>query len=92
MLGVSEKKNLISIIHRSYLYRMYAIVFSAAGCMLFGYIYFNYIQENLAQAMQNPTTALAILIPFLPGAFLAYRAEKLQTRARKIIQQNRKKR
>ena len=87
MLNKKEKQNLIILIHRSYWYRFYSIVFSIAGLAIFGYVYFNFIQQDLVAAMQNPVTALTFFVPFLPGAILAYKAERLQDRARQIIQE-----
>lgn len=89
-MGITEKKNLTTIINKSYWYRLYAIVFSAAGLALFGYFYFNFIQKDLIQALQQPTTVLTFVMPFLPGAFLAYKAEKLQKKARQIIRDEKK--
>ena len=85
ILKTEEKKYLINLVHKSYLYRFYAILFSAVGLAIFGYIYFNYIQTNLIEALQRPVTVLTFVVPFLPGAFLAFKAEKLQLKARKII-------
>ena len=89
MLSINEKKNLTLIIHRSYWYRFYAIIFSAAGLGLFGYLYFGYIQKDLYNAMQSPYTVFSFFVPFLPGAYLAYRAEKLQLKARAILNRQR---
>lgn len=87
-LGASEKKHLLTIINKSYWYRLYAIVFCAGGLMIFAYIYFNHIQKDILGALQSPVTALTLLIPFLPAAFLAYKAEKLQVKARSILKKH----
>lgn len=87
-LSIEEKKHLLEIIKKSYWYRLYAIVFCVGGLVIFGYIYFNHIQKDLLSSLQNPLTALSVLIPFLPGAFLAYRAEKLQTKARSLLKKH----
>lgn len=87
MLSAQEKKNLISLISRSYWYRFYSIIFAAAGLAIFGYVYFNFIQKDLLTALQNPMTVLTFVVPFLPGAILAYKAERLQVKARDILQE-----
>ena len=84
-MGIEEKKNLITLINKSYWYRLYAIVFSVAGLGLFAYFYFNLIQKDVIEALKEPATVVTFIIPFLPGAILAYKAEKLQKKARKII-------
>jgi hypothetical protein len=58
--------------------RFAAILFAAAGFFIVLSLYWKFYDGSFVQAAKSPISVLLLLVPFLPAAFLARRAQKLE--------------
>jgi hypothetical protein len=55
-----------------------ALVFAVIGLLLFVFMYVRYIEGRFYDAMQEPSTILFLVVPFMPAAVLSFLASRLE--------------
>lgn len=69
-------------------YRLVAILFVLVGILLFAYIYSTKIQGHFAAAMRDPYTILVFVFPFVPAAFLSWRATVCERKFNELMRKS----
>ena len=68
------------------LYRFFALAFAFTGLLVFLYLYFKNVEGHLLEALRNPLFVFILLVPFMPAAILAWKAERIEKQFYALLQ------
>jgi hypothetical protein len=83
----SDKRKLArELMLQAKFYRASASLFLLVGAMIFAVIYFTKVDGHVLEALRQPLLVVSLIMPFLPAAVLAKRADKAHKKFRALIE------
>lgn len=70
---------------RSRIYRFMALAFAVLGLVLFVFLFFRYVQDDIIHAVKNLSILLILILPFLPAVILSGMAVKAEKKLKKLL-------
>ena len=67
-------------------YRASASLFLFVGALIFAVIYFSKVDGHVLESMRKPLLVISLIMPFLPAAVLAKRADKAHKKFKALLE------
>jgi hypothetical protein len=82
---VDKRKLARELLIQAKFFRVSATVFLIMGILVSAVIYFKKIDGDVMEALHNPLLVVSLIIPFLPAAVLAKRADKSHKKLKALV-------
>lgn len=66
-------------------YRIFAFAFVAAGVFIFAFVFFGTGEGDLRVFLYHPALLGFVIFPFIPAAFLGWRATKMEIKLQEYL-------